>query len=664
MAKNYKRVVVDLPEDTSTLSKMIRSGFTASVDFKKSTGVSDQLVADVLQSRSEYDCEMQGKLKELNEPDIYFPIGALKSRAQYAWIRDVVAGAMGKMWIGKPTPIPELPPELHESIIEDVQDEIALLGELTDVKFHEVDKIVTKVTKEAVDRLYERADLKIDGMSRLIEDQWEDADWRDVWSEVATDLGIYRASIVKGPVIVSRKEVSWTSTGKLKTEEKEQPIMYRVAPENWYPMPDVGHDPNSGSGVYELATITRTDLVASRSVKGFDEDAIDLVLEEDTEGYTEEDTDWMKVQSILNRSDRSEDGSGELGFGLYHCVKFYGGVSVEKLREADIEVHKSYDDMDIIETEVWMIKDHILYMVLNPMLACMRPFCVVPREFKSGSAWGGDSLQMMMRTPVRIINAIVRQHIINLGNASGPLGEVESSRIPGGVPPKFVRTNKIYPVLPSPQGNKAYRFTDIPSRSSEYMRAMEYYIDKVHDLTGIPGFTSGSPGSESRSTLGQTNFYFSNASKGIGALLDLIDRFLIEPMLDRYYYYNMQTSDDESIKGDVKWRARGLSGIFERQVKQEQSIQLVQVLSQLKAVMPSYITEESFLEIAKPVLDSVGVDIEDIISQNPQQGQEGQVSQDPTLGPPEEEVNIDRLLSGLNTSTPSEVQPTDIPTRV
>jgi len=653
MAQVPNKKTLQLVEDVNPLADVLRQGFLTAQNHKTSTGVSSGMMEDVYQVSSQYDPEMCAKISEANEPDVFFPLGALKSRAQYSWVRDVVAGAMNKMWTGEPTAIVDLPPDSRNTIRQEVLADLSQIDDLANVSFGVVQGFVDKATDEELDRMYELAQEKSDRMSRLILDQWQEGGWIDAWSEAITDLGTYPISVVKGPVEVSKITGKWSSSGKYTQVMEVKPVMYRVAPENWYPMPDVGHDVNSGTGVYELATMTKVEMIHAKSNNDYNKVAIDEVLTIHDNGFTEGDSDWIKVSHLLKRSD--DDGDIELGAGIYNVIKYYGMMQIGLMREHVKKFPKSLDDDSYEEFEVWMIDDQVIYAVLNPNPLRHRPFSVVPRQFVAGSAWGGDSLQDMINTPQRIVNALVRQHIINMGFAAQPIGEVEAQRVPGGKPPEKIRAGKIYPVLSSIHGEKAYRFTELASKSEEYINAMEYYLTKGDDLSGIPGYIIGSPGAESQSTLGQTNFYYSNASKGIGALLSLIDRFLIQPMLERYYVRNMIKVDDDSIKGDVNWVAKGLSGIFEQQLKQEQSGEVIQALTQLREVMPSYITEESFLELVKPLFKSIGLDIDDVLKQNPQIASGAQPPQQGGQPPPAAPVSPEQITQDLNTaSTPTQ----------
>lgn len=239
-----------------------------------------------------------------------------------------------------------------------------------------------------------------------------------------------------------------------------------------------------------------------------------------------------------------------------------------------------------------------------------------------------------------------------MGYAAGPIGEAESGRFPKGVP-EYVQPRKIYQVNASTHGEKAMRFTDITPHTDLYMRTITFYLNQADTLSGIPSFVEGSPGGERNATLGHTQFYFGNASRGIDALLMTIDRFLIETMLKRFYYRNLTRVNDDAIKGDVKWKARGLAGVFQKQGKRDQSIAAIQLLAQLRQIMPSYVTEESFLKLVAPVFENIGLDIDEVlINNNANSG----VPSEATPPPTSQDAGVESVVNAINqTATATDV---------
>lgn len=611
--KNKQLTITD---DAPELTKVLMASFTSAVNHRRSTGIDDRIMKDLRQATSQYDPKTKDQFTAKQEPDVYFPLGAMKARAQSSWMRDTVAGAIEKMWVGTPTPIPELPLDVSSHIRDGVFSEIdKIINQNQVFGFEDLVKIVNNLVDEQVDREYQEAKERSDRMSRVILDQWVEGNWLDTWGEVASDLSRCRVAIVKGPVEINKRDVSWSASGGIVESYTPQPIMYRVAPENFYPLGDVTHDVDSGSGIYELSSMSRAELYQAKTVKSYNADMLQELLDTNPNGWSYSTGINHEVDCILNKADVKD--ADEIGSGVYHTIKYYGKIQVKYLKEDDAidNVPDSLGDDEFVNIEAWLIKDKLIYLNIEPYPLGARPFSVIPREFAAGSIWGGESLQSMIETPARIINALVRQQILNMGYAAGPIGEAEANRFPGG-PPAYLEPRKVYTVNPSQQGTRALRFTDITPRTQEYISTINFYLTQADTLSGIPSYIEGAPGAERNSTLGQTGFYYDNASKGINALLGLIDKFLIEPMLKRYYYRNLNTIKDDSIKGDIKWRARGLSGVFNKQSRRDQSIAAVQLLGQLREVMPSYVTEDSFLKLVSPVFENIGLDIDEVLVKN------------------------------------------------
>jgi len=613
---NNQQLTID--NKTPTLLKALEDGFNTAADHRKSIGVDERILKDLRQATSVYDPKTRKAFCDKMEPDVFFPLGAMKARAQVSWMRDVVAGAIEKMWEAEPTPIPELPANVTAQIREGVFAEMSEVLKGGGVfNFEDIVKITNNLVDEQIDREYQEAQERSKRMSQLILDQWVEGGWLDTWAECITDLSRAPVCIAKGPVDVSRRTVTW-SGNRLKESYEVQPIMYRVAPQNFYPMPDVGHDVNTGTGVYELATMSLAELHQAKELPSYNKEMIQQLIDANPNGWTKSNAIHADVAKVLKRaSDDENHGDGNLGAGIFHTIKYYGKIQVKTLRaDGHIQdIDDRLDDDQFVNIEAWIIKNVVIYLTVEPYPLGDRPFSVTPREFVAGSIWGGESLQSMISTPQRIINALVRQQILNMGYAAGPIGEAEATRF-AGAPPQYVEPRKIYQVNSSTHGEKALRFTDIPANTEAYIRTITFYLNQSDSLSGIPGFIEGSPGVERNATLGHTQFYFGNASRGIDALLVLIDRFMIETMLVRFYYRNLMRIDDDSIKGDAKWKARGLSGVFQKQGKRDQSIAAIQLLAQIREVMPSYVTEESFLELVRPVFENIGLDIDQVLQDN------------------------------------------------
>lgn len=623
--KNKQLTITD---DCPSLVKILNNSFNDAVAHRSHIGVDANLLRDLRQANSVYDPKVTCAFKAEGEPDVYFPLGAMKARAQSSWIRDTVQPVLEKMWEGQPTPIPELPLDVTVSIREQVLVELSLrLQNEQEFDFQDITKIVNGLVDEQIDREFAEAKERSDRMSRVIDDQWVEGKFIDTWGEIITDLSKTSICIVKGPVEVNRTTVEWTATGGLKEIIKVEPIMYRVSPDNFYPMGDVTHDVNSGTGIFELTTMSGVDLQQAKKLDLYNKDIIQRLINDNPNGWQTSTGHNTQIVNLLNGKEITT-GEAKLGANQYHTIKYYGMVQVKYLKEDGCikDIPDSLDEDDFVNVEAWIIKNSLIYLNINPYPRGDRPFCVIPREFVAGSIWGGASLQSMIETPSRIINALVRQQILNMGYASGPIGEGEAGRFPKGFP-SSLRPRKMYQVTGSLQGERAIRLTNIPSHTAEYITTIQFYLTQADSLSGIPSFVEGTPGLERNGTFGQTGFYAENASRGIRSLLDSIDRFLIVPMLTRYYYRNLIKINDDSIKGDVKWRARGLSGVFAKQAKRAQSIEAVQLLAQIRAVMPSYVTEESFLKLVAPVFENIGLDIDEVLVEN--NVSQGQPSQTP-----------------------------------
>ncbi len=112
-------------------------------------------------------------------------------------------------------------------------------------------------------------------------------------------------------------------------------------------------------------------------------------------------------------------------------------------------------------------------------------------------------------------------------------------------------------------------------------------------------------------TLGGLSMLMGNAAKGIKNVQLNIDRDVISGIVEGFYVFNMVTSEDDSIKADCKVRARGATGLLQRELAQTRTVELLQLLT-------PYIERWDQLPdgikiMLREVLKTTGLPIDDII---------------------------------------------------
>jgi nitrogenase molybdenum-iron protein alpha/beta subunit len=75
-----------------------------------------------------------------------------------------------------------------------------------------------------------------------------------------------------------------------------------------------------------------------------------------------------------------------------------------------------------------------------------------------------------------------------------------------------------------------------------------------------------------------------NAGKSIKQVIANIDEYVIKPLVDRLYFYNMQYSDDMDLKGDVSIQPLGAASLVEKELTAQRQNEFLAVALNSPAV--------------------------------------------------------------------------------
>ena len=263
---------------------------------------------------------------------------------------------------------------------------------------------------------------------------------------------------------------------------------------------------------------------------------------------------------------------------------FYGAIRGELLEEFGVEVGSP----DIsYEAEIWTINDIVIKAVLNPDPAGQRPFYVASFEPIPGAFWG-ECPVTRLRDVQRVCTATIVAMVRNMGLASGVLGEVESDRVIDDEDVNVILPNTIREVksVIGMQG-RAYNFYTVPDISHQLLNVFERFMQYGYETIGIPRVAFGS--TENIGTLGRTSggvaMVLNQASKSVKFALRVLEENIIEPVVQSYIDYELMYSLDETIKGDIRVHARGVSGIVEKESQESKLQWALQSLSSYMQVV-------------------------------------------------------------------------------
>lgn len=497
--------------------------------------------------------------------DINFNITSPIVKGIVGLIRDVFANSIEAPFTIKASPQSDLPEFLQERVMQAVLSQLQTMPNMTDDMLQQAIADSGQALKNAAMQEQQKmADNAADKMNAVIQDRLYEADWLRQFGDYIYNFIVYPTAIMKAPAIRMQPWKRWNGT-RMVVENKLIRGVENISPFDFYPAPNA-QTIQDAEYVIELRKCSRSEMVSFYTAPGFDADGIKQVLSDYPGGYLEPREDGK------DHNPEVQDGEYHIGMdddaqGFYDCVGFYGKIRGELLQEFGVEVGNP--DMSY-EAEIWTVDDIVIKAVLNPDITGQRPFYAASFEPIPGAFWG-ECPVTRLRDVQRICTATIVSMVRNMGLSSGVLGEVESDRIIDDEDVNVLLPNTIREVK-SIIGNTgpAYRFHQVPDISSHLLNVFERFLQYGYEIIGIPRVAFGS--TENIGAVGRTSggvaMVLNQASKSVKFGLRVLEENIIEPVVQSYIDYELMFSLDQTIKGDIRVHARGVSGIVERETQE------------------------------------------------------------------------------------------------
>jgi len=122
--------------------------------------------------------------------------------------------------------------------------------------------------------------------------------------------------------------------------------------------------------------------------------------------------------------------------------------------------------------------------------------------------------------------------------------------------------------------------TKFPNVSSENMMLFDKARQLSDESTGMPSFAHGQTGvSGVGRTASGISMLMGAAQGGIKTVVKNVDDYLLRPLGEGFFRFNMQFDFDPEIKGDLEVKARGTESLMANEVRSQRLMQFLQVAS-------------------------------------------------------------------------------------
>lgn len=546
--------------------------------------------------------------------DINFNITSPIVKGIVGLIRDVFANSIEAPFVVKATPQADLPPFLAEQVMQAVIMQLQQMPMMTPELMEQAVKDHGQMLKNAAMQEQQKmANNAADKMNMVIQDRLQEAGWLKQFGDYIYNFIVYPTAIMKAPAVKVQPWKQWNGT-RMVVEHKLIRGVENISPFDFYPAPNA-QSIEDAEYLIEIRKCSRSELVGFYSAPGFDTDGIKQVLQDYPSGYLEPREDGK------DHNPEVQDGEYHIGLeddaqGFYDCVGFYGKIRGEILAEFGVDV----GDEDIAyEAEIWTVDDIVIKAVLNPDITGRRPFYAASFEPIPGAFWG-ECPVTRLRDVQRICTATIVAMVRNMGLSSGVLGEVESDRIIDDEEVNVILPNTIREVKTHiGHAVPAYRFHTVPDISAQLLATFERFLQYGYEIIGIPRVAFGS--TENIGAVGRTSggvaMVLNQASKSVKFGLRVLEENIIEPVVQSYIDYELMFSLDQTIKGDIRVHARGVSGIVERETQESKLQWALQSLAPyMQVIDPAtqapIIPPEAIKRILYQIFKSSGISTEGI----------------------------------------------------
>jgi len=421
-------------------------------------------------------------------------------------------------------------------------------------------------------------------MQKKIQDQLDESSASKHLRSTAFEMALFGTGVMKGPFAVDKEYPNWDDeTGEYSPSFKTIPQVNHVSVWNFYPDPDA-NNMEEAQFVIERHKMSRSQLRALKKRPYFRASVIDEAISFG-ENYNKEY--W---------EDDLADYAPEHGIERFEVLEYWGMVDVEMLIEQGVDIPDELQEVDELQANVWICNDKLIRMVLNPFKPAKIPYMAAPYELNPYSFFGVGIAENMDDTQT-LMNGFMRMAVDNAVLSGNLLIEVdETNLVPGQ--DLSVYPGKVFRRQGGAPGQAIFG-TKFPNVAGENLQLFDKARVLADESTGFPSFAHGQTGvSGVGRTASGISMLMGAANGAIKNVIKNVDDYLLRPLGEGLFRFNMQFDFDPEIKGDLEVKARGTESLMANEVRSQRLMQFLQVASN-PALAPFAKFQYIIREIAK-----------------------------------------------------------------
>ena len=468
------------------------------------------------------------------------------------------------------------------------------LGVFTDELSEIEDDVRTGFGKTPTAQTYTPALEAAKRMEKKILDQLEESSASKHLRLTAFEMALFGTGILKGPFAIDKEYANWDEEGNYDPAFKTIPRVENVSIWNFYPDSDA-KNMDECEFIIQRHRMSHSDLRGLKKRPYFRHDEIDACINMGT-NYVRK---WWESDI--------EDYRNTYDIDRFEILEFWGNIDKDSAEDAGLEVPADLKDVDTIQVNCWICNGKILRLVINPFTPQRIPYFAAPYEMNPYSFFGVGLAENMTDTQ-QLMNGFMRMAVDNAVLSGNLIFEIdETNLVPGQdlelYPGKVFRRQGGAP-------GQALFGTKYPNVSSENMMMFDKARMMADDATGIPSYSHGQTGVQGTGrTAAGISMLMGAAQLSVKGVVKNIDDYLLQPLGEAFYAFNMQFDFDPDIKGDLEVKARGTESLMKNEVRSQRLLQLLNI-----AGNPNLASFVKFSVVLKELAASMDLDAEKFIN--------------------------------------------------
>ena len=465
---------------------------------------------------------------------------------------DNISSPYGFMGDGKELPKGATAKSLQES-----------LGPLQET-LQDIENVKPEAGKTPTAITFSPAMIAAKSMEKQIIDQLQESNANKHLRSTAFEMALFGTGVMKGPFAIDKEYPNWDDDGEYSPIYKTVPQVTNVSVWNFYPDPD-STNIDQAQYVIERHKMSRTELRSLKRRPFFRENVIEEVIREGenyVKKYWEDDLTDYNQENYIER---------------FEVLEYWGMMDVDMLLEQEIDIPKDLQNFDELQANIWVCNNRLLRVVLNPFKPAKIPYHAAPYELNPYSFFGVGLAENMDDTQT-LMNGFMRMAVDNAVLSGNLLIEVdETNLVPGQ--DLSVYPGKIFRRQGGAPGQAIFG-TKFPNVSNENMQLFDKARQLSDESTGLPSFAHGQTGvSGVGRTASGISMLMNAASGSIKTVIKNVDDYLLKPLGEGLFRFNMQFNFNPEIKGDLEVKARGTESLMANEVRSQRLMGFLQVAS-------------------------------------------------------------------------------------